>query len=150
MTANRKSAVAAPREIAIVVFGHDAARKPHASTFTTDQAELAEKAAVLMGMRLLRVGTDDQRALAAKLPNGKIFASGKALVPEVRPALFAKLIALVDPENASHATQRHSFDQHRQQGPFRRKPGIRFAERRRYGLADHRPRQHRHRQRSRN
>ena len=68
---------------AAVVFGLDDAGKPHASAFTAHDAELAEKAAALMGMRVLRPGTDEQRALAAKLPKGRVFGSGRAFVPFV-------------------------------------------------------------------
>jgi hypothetical protein len=34
-----------------------------------------------MGMRVLRLDTDEQRALAAKLPEGRVFESGRAFVP---------------------------------------------------------------------
>ncbi len=75
-----------PADIAVVVLGLDDKRKPHASAFTASEAELAVKAAGLMGMQVLRPETDDQRALAAKLPRGRIFASGKGFVPfSLRP-----------------------------------------------------------------
>ena len=69
--------------LALVVFGRDEAGKPHASAFDSSEAELAEKAAGLMGMRMLRIETDEQRDLAAKVPRGRVFASGRAFVPFV-------------------------------------------------------------------
>ena len=69
---------------ALVVFGLDDTKRPHASAFVARQAELAEKAAGLMGMATLRPATDEQKALAAKLPRGRVFASGRAFVPFVR------------------------------------------------------------------
>jgi hypothetical protein len=78
---------------ALVVFGRDATGKPHASSFTESEADLAEKAAKLMGLRLLPVQTDLERALAAKVPRGRVFASGRAFVPFIKAALFTELQA---------------------------------------------------------
>lgn len=85
----RSEVVASP----VVVFGRDDKGKPHASRFDAAEAPLAEKAAALMGMQVLRIATDDAVALAATLPSGRIFASGKGFVPFVRAELFAKLAA---------------------------------------------------------
>ena len=76
---------------AIVVFGRDEAGKPHASSFTEAEAKLAEKAADFMNLRVLRVRTNEHRALATKVPKGRVFASGKAFVPFVKAALFLDL-----------------------------------------------------------
>lgn len=76
---------------AIVVFGMDDSGKPHASRFGDDDAQLAEKAAELMGMHVFRPATDEHRALAAKLPIGRVFGSGKAFVPFVKSGLYAAL-----------------------------------------------------------
>ena len=46
-----------------------------------------------MGMKLLPVRTDAERALAAKLPRGRVFASGKGFVPFCKAALYAELEA---------------------------------------------------------
>src|SRR4051812_20984121 len=73
-TANPKPSSAAP---AIIVFGRDEAGKAHASWFDQSEAALAEKAADLMGLRVLRVQTDEHRVLAAQLPHGRVFASGR-------------------------------------------------------------------------
>jgi hypothetical protein len=54
---------------------------------------LAAKAAELMGIQTLRVESDEHRALAAKIPRGKIFASGRAFVPLIRAALYDQLVA---------------------------------------------------------
>src|SRR3954447_16758635 len=68
---------------ALVVFGRDEAGKAHASSFAQGEAKLAERAAGLMGLRLLPVITEAEQALAAKVPRGRVFASGKAFVPFV-------------------------------------------------------------------
>ena len=76
---------------ALAVFGRDKAGKAHASSFTEGEAKLAEKAADFMNLRVLRVRTDEHRALATKVPKGRVFASGKAFVPFVKAALFLEL-----------------------------------------------------------
>ena len=82
-------AVATP----VVVFGRDDKGKPHASRFEAADAPLAERAAGLMGMHVLRIASDEEVTLAATLPSGKIFSSGRGFVPFVKAELFAKLAA---------------------------------------------------------
>lgn len=83
-----------PVDIALVVFGIDSAKKRHASRFGSACAPVALKAARSMGMRTLRVISDEQRQIAMKLPPGKVSPKGKAVVPLVRPALYDKLLAV--------------------------------------------------------
>ncbi len=54
-------------EPCLVVFGRDEAGKPHASWFDAKSAELAIKAAELMQMCVLKVETEEQKALARQL-----------------------------------------------------------------------------------
>jgi hypothetical protein len=77
----------------LIVFGLDETKRPHASTVPAHEAELADKAAGLMGMAALRLTTDAQKALAAKLPKGRVFASGRAFVPFVRAGLYEAIVA---------------------------------------------------------
>src|SRR3954452_8640787 len=88
---------------ALVVFGRDNGGKPHASRFDASEAELAEKAAGLMGMQVLRPETGEQRALAAKLPRGRVFASGRAFVPFVKAAVYGPLAAFGRPSGGAGA-----------------------------------------------
>jgi len=91
MTAESKPHLAdAP---AVVLFGRDGAGKPHASSFTTTEAKLAEKAAELMGLKVLPIATEAERVLAAKVPKGRVFATGKAFAPFIKPELFVELQA---------------------------------------------------------
>jgi hypothetical protein len=78
---------------ALVVFGRDKGGKPHASSFTEREAALATKAAELMGLRTLPVRTETERALAAKVPKGRVFASGRAFVPFIKATLMTELQA---------------------------------------------------------
>src|SRR5215210_2690113 len=83
-----------PSDPTIVVFGRDEAGKPHASWFDATSAELAVKAADLMNMRVLKVETEEQRALARQLAPGRVFASGRAFTPFARANLYSKLVEL--------------------------------------------------------
>src|SRR3954469_13923322 len=90
-----------PAAAALIVFGRDTGGKPHASRFDASEAELVEKAAGLMGMQVL--GPGEQRALAAKLPKGRVFASGRAFVPFVKAAVYGPLAAFGRPAGGEGA-----------------------------------------------
>lgn len=76
---------------ALIVLGRDDAGRPHASWFGEADAVAATQAAELMGMVAIEIADGDLRALAGKLPQGRVFASGKAFVPFVKAALFDQL-----------------------------------------------------------
>jgi hypothetical protein len=79
----------------LIVFGLDGSGKPHASAFGPPDTDLARKAANMMGMAALSAATDELRGLAAQLPKGRVFASGRAFVPFVKPTVFDRLIRLL-------------------------------------------------------
>lgn len=81
-------AAAAP---CLIVFGKDEAGKAHASWFAEPEAELAERAAGLMAMSVLRLTTDEHRAAASDIAAGRVFASGKAFVPFAKGAAYDRL-----------------------------------------------------------
>lgn len=82
-----------PDTAGLIVFGLDDNQRPHASSFLRSEAQLAIKAAAMMGMRVMPVSTEVELAIAAKLPRGKIFGSGKAFTPFVKAGLFDEIIA---------------------------------------------------------
>lgn len=57
-----------------------------------------------MGMRTLAIETDEHRALAAQLPQGRVFASGKGFVPFVKKGLYDRLSTLAGPATAASDT----------------------------------------------
>ena len=71
-----------------IIFG-----KGHASRFEPADAHLAERAAGLMGMRVLRPSTPEDLALAAELPKARVFRSGKAFCPAISRSRFERLAA---------------------------------------------------------
>jgi hypothetical protein len=75
----------------IVMLGFDAEKMPRAARFkSTDEATVA-KAAGLMGLQLAHASSDAAIGLARKLPEGKLYASGKGVVPRVKPDVYAQL-----------------------------------------------------------
>jgi len=91
----------------LVIAGLDADQRPHAAQFAARDEPSVTKAAALMGMQ---VGlTRDARALSAarSLPKGKLFATGRALVPYVKEDIFGQiqsLIVFVEPVSSAPAS----------------------------------------------
>jgi hypothetical protein len=81
----------------VVLFGVDRDGKPTAARFPESHARLAAKAAEQLHLRVLTVATSAVAELAATLPVGRIHASGKGFVPNVRADLYAKLLAMAGP-----------------------------------------------------
>jgi hypothetical protein len=88
---------------AVILCSPRGEERPHASWFGIADSEKAVAAADQMGMHALAVAGDDLKAIAAQLPKGKIFASGKAFVPFVRASLFADLARRIPNDNKAPA-----------------------------------------------
>lgn len=86
-------ASAAETPPAVVLFGRDERGRPHASRFLGEEAAEAEDAARLMGLRLASANTEVLRDLAAHLPAGRLFPSGRGFVPFVKADLYDRLLA---------------------------------------------------------
>jgi hypothetical protein len=92
-------------EPSVVLFGRDEAGKPHASWFDGASANLAVKAADLMNMRVLKVETEEHKALARQLARGRVFATGRAFTPFARASLYNKLVELTGGASGLTAVQ---------------------------------------------
>jgi hypothetical protein len=80
----------------LVVFGIDPEGKLRASRFGERDAELATKAAALLGFRTAWIMDAAGRAIAEALPRGNVFARGYGFVRLVRESVFDKLSAAAD------------------------------------------------------
>jgi hypothetical protein len=76
-----------------VLFGGDEYGKPRAARFAAEDAELLAKAAEALHLRLVEVTTPDMAALAAKLPTGRLHATGGGLVPHIKDTLYRDIFA---------------------------------------------------------
>jgi hypothetical protein len=81
-------------EPSLVLFGRDPAGKPRASWFDAASIDFAMTAAELMQMKIVRVVTEQQRAIAKQLARGRIFSSGRAFAPFARAKVYEQLLEL--------------------------------------------------------
>jgi hypothetical protein len=86
----------------IVLFGLDESRKPRAARFGSSHTNLAAKAAELMSLTACSVNSPALAEIAEKLPVGRMYANGRAFVPNVRRDLYAKLIAAAGTNNGGN------------------------------------------------
>ncbi len=77
----------------LLLLGRDDKDRPHASRFDACDADSVAHAAALMNMVVLPVTGGPLAELAAELPAGRLFASGKAFVPFASATLFNKLVS---------------------------------------------------------
>lgn len=77
--------------IQYVVLGIDGANNPRAAKFAEPEAVAAGKAAELMGLRLGRADGEKAQAALKDIPAGKIFETGRGLVPLVKRELYDQL-----------------------------------------------------------
>lgn len=80
----------------LVVFGIDTDGKARASRFGEPDAELATKAATLLGFCSAWIKDEAGRDIAETLPDGNVFARGNGFVRLVRPSVFERLSAFID------------------------------------------------------
>jgi hypothetical protein len=78
----------------LVVFGLDPDGNPRAGRFAEPDAEVAVKAAALLGYQIVRIS--DAEVLEA-LPDGNVFARGIGFIKRVNRAVFDKVVALAIP-----------------------------------------------------
>lgn len=87
----------------LVVLGLDSEKKPHAAKFDLVDEAAVRKAAAVKGFKIGKAKTKEAQAAAEKLIDGKIFDSGKGLVPFVRGDIYDRLLKLLEIEDAAPA-----------------------------------------------
>jgi hypothetical protein len=104
MTAKANHATPATRCPApVVLFGIDSHGKPKGARFGKDHADLANKAASQLQLRVLASNDPKVADLATQLPVGRVHATGRTFVPFIRRDLYDKLIAAA-PNGNAHPT----------------------------------------------
>ncbi len=78
----------------VVLFGIDSRGKPKAARFGKDHASLAIKAASQLHLEVLANDSPKIAEIAARLPVGRVHATGKTFVPFIRRDLYDKLVAV--------------------------------------------------------
>ena len=97
---NEPSTTPAGTEPAVIVFGFNAYRIPQAAWFPHDEADLATRAARLMGLRVLKVMDEAHRKLAARLRRGQVYGSDPTFAPAANREVFEELCQLAGPVGA--------------------------------------------------
>ncbi|MER8460427.1 tudor domain-containing protein [Mesorhizobium sp. M0028] len=83
---------------ALIVLGLDDGGKAHASWFGGAEVGIAEKAAGMMGMAALPIADASAlHELAGRLPQGRVFESGRAFVPFVKRTLYDAIATHLPP-----------------------------------------------------
>jgi hypothetical protein len=94
MTKAKSSTVETLYPAPVILFGMDSRGKPKAARFRKDHAGLAVKAASQLHLQVLANNSPKIGELAAKLPVGRVHATGRAFVPFIPRDLYDKLIAV--------------------------------------------------------
>lgn len=88
-----ESALAPDTAAPLVLLGKDKSGKPHGARFASIEEAAVKQVADLMDFYLITADTNALRELAAKLSAGRLFASGKALVPFCSGPLYDQMLA---------------------------------------------------------
>jgi hypothetical protein len=93
MTATKDPTVATRCLSPLVLFGIDSRGKPQGARFRKEHASLALKAATQLQLNVLASNDPKVAEIAARLPVGRVHATGRTFVPFIRHDLYAKLVA---------------------------------------------------------
>jgi hypothetical protein len=85
----------------LVVFGLDPDSNPRAGRFAEPDAEVAVKAAALLGYRVARISNIE---FLEALPDGDIFARGIGFIRRVKRAKYEELVAVTAEDAGERAT----------------------------------------------
>jgi hypothetical protein len=89
----------------LVLFGIDSRGKPKGARFGREHASLAIKAATQLQLNVL-ASTDPRVAeIAARLPVGRVHATGRTFVPFIRRDLYDRLVAAAGNGNGASAVR---------------------------------------------
>jgi hypothetical protein len=90
----KKVAPAKPAGKTYVIFGTDEYSKPRGARFATESPGLLAEAAQALRLRLVEVeaANEELAEVAAKLPAGRLHASGKGMVPYIKGELYYELL----------------------------------------------------------
>jgi hypothetical protein len=76
----------------LIVLGFDEQQKPRGAKFVDAKPDLVTKAADLMGFKVYEASPPEIAELAKKLPLGRLYASGRGFVPNIRQSLYSDLV----------------------------------------------------------
>jgi hypothetical protein len=98
-----KTSTPTSEDVPLLVLGFDEQQKPCGARFVGDKPDLVAKAAQLMGLKVYKATSPDVAETAKKLPVGRLYANGRAFVPNVRQTLYSDVIVALagEPQQAA-------------------------------------------------
>lgn len=82
----------------LIMYGLAEDSRPRAARFQASERAAVERAASQLRYQLIETNTEALLKLAKQLPGGKIFATGRSLVPYVRQPLYERLVSAATPD----------------------------------------------------
>jgi hypothetical protein len=86
----------------LFVYGLDEAGKPKGARFPATETEKVLPVATAMKLQSCQACSDEVADLGMKLPVGRIYARGKAFIPNIKRDLYDKLLAAIGSCNEGH------------------------------------------------
>jgi hypothetical protein len=86
-----------PSNAQLFVYGLDEAGKPKGARFSAAENDKVLPVATAMGLLSIKASSDEVGNIGMKLPIGRIYARGKAFIPNIKRDLYEKLVAALDP-----------------------------------------------------
>jgi hypothetical protein len=77
----------------LLVYGLDEAGKPRGARFPATEIDTVSPVAMALKLESCRPCSDEVASLGMKLPVGRIYARGKAFIPNIKRDLYDKLLA---------------------------------------------------------
>jgi hypothetical protein len=86
----------------LIVLGFDEQQKPRGARFENTNLDLVTKAAAAMGLKVYRATTAEVPDVVKKLPVGRLYATGRGFVPNIRQDLYSDLVVALalEPDEA--------------------------------------------------
>ena len=85
----------------LIVLGLNEDGKPVAARFPATQRDLVDKAAKAMNLTVCKAESAALAELASKLPTGRLYATGRGLVPPMRRDQYTKLVEQLNASSQS-------------------------------------------------
>jgi hypothetical protein len=86
----------------LFVYGLDEAGKPKGARFPANETEKVLPVATAMKLQSSQACSEEVANLGMKLPVGRIYARGKAFIPNIKRDLYDKLLAAIGSCNKGH------------------------------------------------
>jgi hypothetical protein len=86
----------------LFVYGLDEVGKPKGARFPATETEKVSPVVAAMKLQSFQTGSEEIANLGMKLPVGRIYARGKAFIPNIKRELYEKLLAALGPSKEGH------------------------------------------------